>query len=593
LERQHRLVHGEGIRRLDPGGQRLSLFRFQHNLFRSYLYNELSEAERVYLHEDVGRALEALYAEQADEIAVQLALHFERAGVDEKARHYLQKAGEQAAERYANEEAIEYFTRALALTPKDDVYKHYDLLMQRVEMYSSKGDREAQQKDLDRLSELFLNEEAYQEEKAEILIKKSAYYEQYSMYAEALIELKKAMTIAKQLNISSLVARVQKAIGYVLWRKGTFKEAKIESEKAHALAQELGLGKIEAQALYDLAVIHWRLGNKDLSKKMAEQVMEKFLKLGNRKGEALAHSVLGNLALSSGHYEQAKDHYQKLLEIDLSIGNVRGQGMAQGNLGIIAEVEGDHSLAVNIFKDVRDVFHRIEDKGSEARAWAHIGLDYALQGAYDQAKENYKKAIEIYREINNRQGLQWVLSMVAWACYDTGLYNEAHLYCLESLDLAQEAGSRSAMDMVNWLIGRIFLAQGDFDQAEDAFYRSASYDDQVANSEEYARMRFASLADLAMARGNQQEAFEIVVEMIKDGFDFPYEVDNKNRVEILLTCYRVFNANQDPRGEEALEKAYQLIIEQAEKISDESMRKSYFENVQANREVLQSYHERV
>ena len=95
-----------------------------------------------------------------------------------------------------------------------------------------------------------------------------------------------------------------------------------------------------------------------------------------------------------------------------------------------------------------------------------------------------------------------------------------------------------------------------------------------------------------MARGNQQEAFEIVVEMIKDDFDFPYEVDNKNRVEILLTCYRVFNANQDPRGEEALEKAYQLIIEQAEKISDESMRKSYFENVQANREVLQAYHGR-
>src|SRR5690606_5933737 len=127
LERQHRLVRAEGIRRLDPGGQRLSLFRFQHNLFRTYLYNEMSEAERAYLHEDVGNALETLYGDQADEVAAQLALHFEKAGVDEKAGHYLQKAGEQSAARYANEEAIHYFTKALEITPQSNHEQRFDL----------------------------------------------------------------------------------------------------------------------------------------------------------------------------------------------------------------------------------------------------------------------------------------------------------------------------------------------------------------------------------------------------------------------------------------------------------------------------------
>jgi len=156
LERQHRLVHSEGIRRLDPGGQRLSLFRFQHNLFRTYLYNELSEAERAYLHEDVGNALETLYGDQADEVAVQLALHFEKAGVDEKAGHYLQKAGEQSAARYANEEAIHYFTKALEITPQSNHEQRFDLLMLREDLNSICGNREGQIKDLELASKLIL-----------------------------------------------------------------------------------------------------------------------------------------------------------------------------------------------------------------------------------------------------------------------------------------------------------------------------------------------------------------------------------------------------------------------------------------------------
>jgi predicted ATPase len=113
LDRQHRLVQEQAIVRV--GGQRLSFFRFRHNLFQSYLYHDLGLTERELLHEDVGNVLETLYGEQADEIAVQLAWHFERAGVRDKAGTYLRRAGEQARQRYAYEEAVAYFRRALGL----------------------------------------------------------------------------------------------------------------------------------------------------------------------------------------------------------------------------------------------------------------------------------------------------------------------------------------------------------------------------------------------------------------------------------------------------------------------------------------------
>jgi tetratricopeptide (TPR) repeat protein len=113
LHQKHSLVVSQGVRRL--GAQPLSAYRFRHNLFQKYIYDNLDAPQKTYLHEDVGRALEGLYQEQAAEVAPQLSRHFEKAGLVEKAIHYLAIAGEQARYRYANTEAIEYFRRAMAL----------------------------------------------------------------------------------------------------------------------------------------------------------------------------------------------------------------------------------------------------------------------------------------------------------------------------------------------------------------------------------------------------------------------------------------------------------------------------------------------
>jgi predicted ATPase len=111
LEKRHRLVSAKGIRNL--GKERLSLYVFQNNLFQKYLYNTLDEVERTHLHEDVGNILESLYGEQAHEISVQLARHFQEAGVMPKALEYFTKAGNKALNLSAYAETIAHFGKAL------------------------------------------------------------------------------------------------------------------------------------------------------------------------------------------------------------------------------------------------------------------------------------------------------------------------------------------------------------------------------------------------------------------------------------------------------------------------------------------------
>jgi tetratricopeptide (TPR) repeat protein len=111
LDRQHRLVRARGTRRVE--GQRLSRYRFRHILIQRYLYHSLDEVERVYLHEAVGRALERLYGERAKEIAVELARHFQEAGLVEKAVGYLRLASDRAVLLGDTEQAYVHLTRAL------------------------------------------------------------------------------------------------------------------------------------------------------------------------------------------------------------------------------------------------------------------------------------------------------------------------------------------------------------------------------------------------------------------------------------------------------------------------------------------------
>ncbi len=90
-------------------------YLFRHALVRDAAYKSLLNADRKPLHRAVAEALERLYPDQLDELAPLLGQHYSQANEAEKAIRYLHKAGEQAALRYANQEAISFFGEALAL----------------------------------------------------------------------------------------------------------------------------------------------------------------------------------------------------------------------------------------------------------------------------------------------------------------------------------------------------------------------------------------------------------------------------------------------------------------------------------------------
>ena len=96
----------------DVGGGR---FSFAHALVRDTLYEEVSPPQRSQLHQKTALALEELYGDDPARLG-ELAHHFLAAasrGDAGKAIEYAERAGEQAMDQLAYEEATELYERAL------------------------------------------------------------------------------------------------------------------------------------------------------------------------------------------------------------------------------------------------------------------------------------------------------------------------------------------------------------------------------------------------------------------------------------------------------------------------------------------------
>ena len=88
---------------------------FTHALTREVAYDGMLEARRRELHGRAGASLEYSQGSQRFEHAELLAHHYARSAEPTRAIPYLAAAGARAKDRYANEEAIRLYRKALAI----------------------------------------------------------------------------------------------------------------------------------------------------------------------------------------------------------------------------------------------------------------------------------------------------------------------------------------------------------------------------------------------------------------------------------------------------------------------------------------------
>jgi tetratricopeptide (TPR) repeat protein len=116
LARRQQLVRAADAQQL-PDGSVSQRYAFVHALYREVCYWRQAPGHRAARHRRLGAHLEVLFAPQLQDVAAELAHHFEAGAEWARAITYLQRVADTAGQRYAYREAATTLQHALALVP--------------------------------------------------------------------------------------------------------------------------------------------------------------------------------------------------------------------------------------------------------------------------------------------------------------------------------------------------------------------------------------------------------------------------------------------------------------------------------------------
>jgi class 3 adenylate cyclase/tetratricopeptide (TPR) repeat protein len=86
---------------------------FKHALIQEVAYNSLLTKRRKRLHNEIGGAIETIYANKLDELSEMLAYHFSKGEDLEKTYRYLKLSGDKAAKTYSNYDSFRFYRNAI------------------------------------------------------------------------------------------------------------------------------------------------------------------------------------------------------------------------------------------------------------------------------------------------------------------------------------------------------------------------------------------------------------------------------------------------------------------------------------------------
>jgi predicted ATPase/DNA-binding SARP family transcriptional activator len=374
-------------------------YSFTHNLVQSTIYSLCSPRELERRHGRVAIVMEELNAGMLDDIASQIALHFERGGDGERAARYSLRAAQRALALFATGEAAQYLARALTLST--DRRLRADALLQSEEVHRRQGDRESQRDDLEQLRALppgtldpdrgcevlrrriELAHATGERDEEERLIAELhgraetldlAWWEAVALQLdgqhllaagrldEARVVLERALTIPVVRDDPALLANVYLNLAVASDHQADYDVAERYLERALRLVEQSADELLRFRVLNQrYAIAHVR-ANYGTLHGLARELLERTIAVGDRHAEMLAHLRLANASVFVFEIEEARAHYKLADEMADLFGTPKERASVAVCLGLFALAMGNFDDARGYLIDGRDIAEEAGDR---------------------------------------------------------------------------------------------------------------------------------------------------------------------------------------------------------------------------------------
>jgi len=422
-----------------------AVYSFKHGLVRDAAYESLLKSRRHQLHGQIARTLEERFPEVVATEPEIVAHHFTEAGLFESASNYWLRAGQQAARRSANAEALNHLARGLELLPNIDdpmLRNKSELLLQ-----TSLGNslRATKGWSIDSVKHAYT--------RALQLCKEGGFDEHTFPAAFGLwtwnfvrAALGEAQALAEHLlnaaeNVDDPAYRVlaHEALGFTLFAHGKFAAAHAELERSISMSkgsQAAAYLDLSAQdprvhvRVYD-GIVLWFLGYPDQALQLCAQARRYADASQNPFSEAVARTIT------------------------LRVHQFRGEAavvarQADAAIALCEEHEFVHYLAMTLI----------------LRGWAR-----AQQGEFEKGIAEIQAGLEKERATGALLYESYALGLLADVCIKNERYAQAFDFLHQAqLRLDEENSERFYAAEIYRLLGETYLrSRRDLDQAERYF----------------------------------------------------------------------------------------------------------------------------
>ncbi len=448
-------------------------FIFRHALLQEAASSSLLKHEQKELHRQVGEALEGLYADRLESIAVMLAQHFKLGEDDPRALKYFTTAAESAARQYALSEALDLYNQAITLAKKTGA-PVAALLCARGNVYEIAGEIDLSLADLDAALQS-TRQSGSRAEEWQVLINlgmvwASRNYEKAHDYFEQSLELARANEDARQI--------------------------------AHSLNR----------------VGNWHMNNDQpfAAQRYHREALMLFSKLNDKPGLAETLDLLGISSGLSGETNNSDVYYQKAVALMREINDVRGLVSAlatqtfQSPMLETDVVIGTGQPMTETIKNAEEALRlarQISFRSGEAYALFVKSQCLELMGQYGQAEEEARLGNEIATEINHDQ---WALAsaiVLGTVYYSLFEIEPAVEYLEHAFELSQSTRSLNFLRVAAGWLARVYLLMSRLPDA--ARVLDTALGERPPALSLGQRVAWTARGELALASGQPEQALLI------------------------------------------------------------------------------------
>ena len=418
-------------------GDKINLM-FQNSVTWEVVYETLLYAERRRLHYLVAMHIEKKSIDNLSHVASLLLHHYEHSNTYRECVKYGAMAGDKAASMYANNDAVEFYKRALKSlgNVKKILLVDESLLKEKIgDVYDRSGD----------------------DKKAEC------------SFSEALNVWMKASKSANPYLVPWKIKRTTRSsslcqkIAVSCERQSDYDRSLEWLDKAIEVMPSRP-GRVAAQIFASKSVALYRKGSYQEGMRWGGEALKVANRVGDASDIAYANNMLANSYVETGNIKKAIIYFKKAVSIYEKINNLSGIASANSNLGNCFGMLSDMNSSVKHLNIALENDKRVHNESSVAIDHQNLGSVYFILGQFDIAISHFETVLNVSSEC--RSDLEGAVSIGLCQCYlGKGDIKKSEEYIDKAINILKDTGQSGLVVEADLQLAELRIYQG---MAKDA-----------------------------------------------------------------------------------------------------------------------------